>query len=162
MRNMKNTTLIGNIGEQLACDYLTDKGYRILERNAKICGAEIDIICEAYFNADGSIVPVKTKNKLATFISKFKSNTKSENKDVNRVVIFCEVKARTDNLFGSGLEAVTPYKIGRYVTAAKAYMSTIKNVNNDLRFDVIEVGEGGINHIEGAFWENEAKYPRKR
>ncbi len=47
IRNMKNTTLIGNIGEQLACDYLTDKGYRILERNAKICGAEIDIICEA-------------------------------------------------------------------------------------------------------------------
>ena len=41
-------------------------------------------------------------------------------------------------------------------------MSTIKNVNNDLRFDVIEVGEGGINHIEGAFGENEAKYPRKR
>ena len=102
MRNMKNTTLIGNIGEQLACDYLTDKGYRILERNAKICGAEIDIICEAYFKADGSIAPIKSKNKFATFISKFKSDTKSENKDVNRVVIFCEVKARTDNLFGSG------------------------------------------------------------
>ena len=133
-----------------------------MERNAKISGAEIDIICEAYFKADGSIAPIKSKNKFATFISKFKAETERENKDVKRVVIFCEVKARTDNLFGSGLEAVTPYKIGRYVTASKAFMSTIKNVNNDLRFDVIEVGEGGINHIEGAFWENEAKYPRKR
>lgn len=31
-------------GEMLACSYLEDKGYIILERNYEACGAEIDII----------------------------------------------------------------------------------------------------------------------
>ena len=126
---MKNTTLVGNIGEDIAAEYLKANGYRIIERNAKICGVEIDIICEAG--------------------------------DKIRTVVFCEVKTRRDDEYGSAAEAVTPYKVGRYVTAAKAYMARKANVNRDLRFDIIEVGDDGVDHIEAAFDEGDAKYPRR-
>ena len=43
-----NTTLIGNLGEDAACDYLIGRGYKIIERNYKCKIAEIDII--AYDN----------------------------------------------------------------------------------------------------------------
>ena len=159
---MKNTTFVGSVGEQIAADYLLNKGYRILERNAKICGSEIDIICEALISEDGSIVSADKNKTSFKFLSKLKKHTKSNDTfKANRVVVFCEVKTRSDNVFGSGAEAVTPYKIGRYITAAKFYISTLNNVNTDVRFDVIEVGEGGINHIIGAFCENDAKYSRK-
>lgn len=34
----------GNIGEELACKYLLQNGYKILERNFRIRGGEIDIV----------------------------------------------------------------------------------------------------------------------
>ncbi|MDD5415847.1 MAG: YraN family protein [Candidatus Daviesbacteria bacterium] len=42
---MSNTD-IGNKGEELACKYLKKLGYRILERNFRIRGGEIDIVAK--------------------------------------------------------------------------------------------------------------------
>ena len=39
-----NTQQSGNQGEEAACQYLIQKGYRILARNYRIPGAEIDLI----------------------------------------------------------------------------------------------------------------------
>src|SRR3989344_5034360 len=39
-----STKVQGDIGEELACKYLLEKGYKILERNFRIRGGEIDII----------------------------------------------------------------------------------------------------------------------
>lgn len=36
----------GALGEQLACDFLVNKGYSILKRNYRIRGGEIDIIAQ--------------------------------------------------------------------------------------------------------------------
>ena len=36
----------GNYGEDLACEYLQKQGYKILERNYRIRGGEIDIVCK--------------------------------------------------------------------------------------------------------------------
>ncbi len=36
----------GNYGEQLACEYLKKMGYKILERNYRIRGGEIDIVAK--------------------------------------------------------------------------------------------------------------------
>jgi len=54
---------IGRLGEQLAVEYLTDKGYVVLERNWGNKWGEIDLICR-----DGVtlvFVEVKTKRGLA-------------------------------------------------------------------------------------------------
>lgn len=37
---------VGNQGEELACQYLKKRGYRILERNYRIRGGEIDIVAK--------------------------------------------------------------------------------------------------------------------
>ncbi len=39
-----NTKIIGNAGESKAADYLTSKGFLIIERNFRTNGGEIDII----------------------------------------------------------------------------------------------------------------------
>jgi len=39
-----NTTARGNYGEDLACQFLKEQGYKIIERNFRIRGGEIDIV----------------------------------------------------------------------------------------------------------------------
>lgn len=52
---------IGNYGEDLACQYLKTLGYRILERNYRIRGGEIDIVAR-----DGkSLVFVEVKTRYS-------------------------------------------------------------------------------------------------
>lgn len=41
-----DNTKVGNKGEDLACKYLQNRGYTILERNFRIRGGEIDIIAK--------------------------------------------------------------------------------------------------------------------
>lgn len=66
------------------------------------------------------------------------------------MLVFCEVKTRTADLYGNPSEAVNLKRQSRYKRAAEFYL---KNAAKDytLRFDVIEVLGGKINHIENAF-----------
>lgn len=54
---------IGHLGEDAACEYLSKRGYRIVERNWRLGNIEIDIIAE---NAD-YIVFVEVKTRTTTF-----------------------------------------------------------------------------------------------
>lgn len=52
--------ITGNLGEDLACEYLKKQGYKILERNYRIRGGEIDIVAK-----DGDyLVFVEVKARL--------------------------------------------------------------------------------------------------
>ncbi len=75
----------------------------------------------------------------------------------DEVFVFVEVKTRRNNKFGEPSEAVNYYKQQRIKKVAMSYTDTI---NNDIRFDVIEVFYAPvydsceitrINHIENAF-----------
>lgn len=68
------------------------------------------------------------------------------------VLSFCEVKTRLSDSFGAPREAVNTAKQKLYIRAAHYYF---KNQEPDctVRFDVIEVLGGEINHIENAFHE---------
>ncbi len=50
----------GNTGETIACDFLKKLGYKIIERNYRIRGGELDIICQD--GDDLVFVEVKTRN----------------------------------------------------------------------------------------------------
>ena len=62
---MSDHNELGKIGEQMACDYLLDKGYTILERNWFFQKAEIDIIAQ---KDAGTLVIVEVKTRTNNFI----------------------------------------------------------------------------------------------
>jgi len=70
-------------------------------------------------------------------------------------LIFCEVKARRNKLYGTALEAVTPSKREKIKTTAKIYMQKNNLKNIDCRFDVVTIdvedGKELINLIQNAF-----------
>lgn len=52
-------SILGKIGEDLACNYLTDRGYRILERNYRTRRGELDAIAKQ----DECLVFVEVKTR---------------------------------------------------------------------------------------------------
>jgi putative endonuclease len=66
-------------------------------------------------------------------------------------IVFCEVKTRSNARFGTGAEAVTPAKQKRICRAALDYAYRNKVIDQRMRFDIIEVTGGKINHIKNAF-----------
>lgn len=73
------------------------------------------------------------------------------------VVVFCEVKTRSSDRFGSPAEAVTPQKQRRIRQVATAWLQAddvgrgSPRVRRQLRFDVASVLEDQVEVIEGAF-----------
>lgn len=55
----KQNLIVGKLGEEIACKYLINKGYKILKRNYSTNFAELDII--AYYKSTIVIVEVKTR-----------------------------------------------------------------------------------------------------
>lgn len=67
------------------------------------------------------------------------------------VLAFIEVKTRSDDYFGQPNEAVGKDRQKRYKNCARFYFSG-REIDCTVRFDIIEVTEEGINHIENAFF----------
>lgn len=53
--------ITGTLGEQAACAALEGRGYRILHRNYRVRGGEIDIVCEK----DGALVFCEVKTRTS-------------------------------------------------------------------------------------------------
>ncbi len=150
-----NTKYIGNIGEDLAVKALEDKGYKVIERNANYAGCEMDIILECYIDESGNLIK-NYPNRISKIIQKlFKINSKTKGE---RLIVFCEVKTRYDDTFGTPEEAVTGYKVARYVKGANAYLSAHSIEDVKVRFDIFAISQDTFEHIENAFSINDAKY----
>ena len=71
------------------------------------------------------------------------------------VVVFVEVKTRTNDAFGRGAEAVTAKKRGRIARVASAFLVRTGWTDRTCRFDVVEVVPAGagwrVTHIPDAF-----------
>ncbi|MBO5328418.1 MAG: YraN family protein [Clostridia bacterium] len=66
-------------------------------------------------------------------------------------VAFIEVKTRTSYAFGSPAEAVNEERIKRYKNCARFYFAGgVHNYN--IRFDIIEIYNEKLDHIENAFY----------
>lgn len=66
------------------------------------------------------------------------------------IVAFIEVKARSGHSFGQPNEAVRADRQRRYINCARFYFSG-RTMDCVVRFDIIEILNGKINHIENAF-----------
>jgi putative endonuclease len=66
------------------------------------------------------------------------------------VLAFVEVKTRSSDAFGSPREAVNKIRQKRYINCARFYFSG-REMDATVRFDVIEIFKGDVNHIENAF-----------
>lgn len=67
-------------------------------------------------------------------------------------VAFIEVKTRLTDGFGAPSQAVDERRKLRYISAAKYYFCG-REIDCIVRFDIIEVFRGKINHIQNAFYE---------
>jgi putative endonuclease len=52
---------VGTLGEQAACSALESKGYRVLHRNYRVRGGELDVVCER----DGTLVFCEVKTRTS-------------------------------------------------------------------------------------------------
>ena len=71
-------------------------------------------------------------------------------------LVFCEVKSRTSNRWGTGAEAVDGRKQQKIVQVATLYLQRYRLSNQRCRFDVIEIlqleqGQPQIQHFINAF-----------
>lgn len=125
--NMKNTTSLGRYGEDIACDYLKNNKFKILEQNFYVSHNEIDIIAE---------------NKQYIIFVEVKTRTCSTNSDFS---------------FGTPASAVTYSKQKRTLLAAQAYLNehhTKKTPRLDVIEVYLNKNDSSlikINHIEDAF-----------
>ena len=104
------------MGEDFAAEYLSEKGYEIIERNFNTRLGEIDIVAQK----KGQIV-------------------------------FVEVKRRATLEYGRPVEAVNLRKQNKIKKVAEMFLVENKAVCHDCRFDVIEILDEEISHIENAF-----------
>jgi len=66
------------------------------------------------------------------------------------VLVFVEVRMRSDGGFGGALESVTPRKQRRIAAAAGLYLARLPR-QPPCRFDVLAVDAGEIRWLKGAF-----------
>lgn len=66
------------------------------------------------------------------------------------IVAFIEVKTRLSDEFGAPNEAVQNKRKLKYIRGANYYFLN-RNIDCTVRFDIIEIFCGKINHIENAF-----------
>jgi putative endonuclease len=94
---------LGKFGEQIAANYLQNKGYQILETNYYTRDGEIDLICQK-----------------------------------DKILIFVEVKTRTNRAFGWPEEAVTDDKVEKLANTASHYLQE-KEIDPEWQIDIISI-----------------------
>jgi putative endonuclease len=100
----------GKWGEELAANYLRERGYQIVFRNFYSKYGELDIVAKR-----------------------------------DHVLVFVEVKTRTQDTFGTPGESVNQQKRKHMTIAANYFIQRFGFHQIDMRFDVIEVH---LNHLE--------------
>jgi len=127
---------LGRWGESLAVDYLRQRGYLILERNARTPYGEIDLVTRQ--DAIQGLSPLEAAPPRSL------------------VTVFVEVKTRSSDSFGFPEEAITPRKKAHLLSAAQAYLQSHPELDGDWRVDVIAIQrsnasrEPTILHFENA------------
>ncbi|MFW5972686.1 MAG: YraN family protein [Bacteroidota bacterium] len=119
----------GRYGEDLAAQFLENRGMRVMERNYRFERAEVDLIC-------------------------FEPATEYAR---GGELVFVEVKTRRGTAFGRPEEAISEAKQRNMARAAEAWLHERRMDGSPCRFDVVGVvltsnGRHTIEHFRDAFW----------
>jgi putative endonuclease len=69
-----------------------------------------------------------------------------------RTIVFCEVKSKSGTALGDPLEMVTGEKQRRLTKAAESWLAAHPEHGGcEVRFDVVGVGAGRVEHLRQAF-----------
>ena len=137
----------GAIGERLAEKYLTKNGYKILAKNCKFLGAELDIVAMQTKKVQAK----KIKADLKAGKYKSKEAVKYMINSLQDKIVFVEVKFSSTRVYGEPYERVDLNKQKQIAKAAQMFIYKNKLDNIECRFDVISIVGNEINHIENAF-----------
>jgi len=124
----------GKWGETIAENYLTEKGYRILERNIRTPYGELDIIA-----SQKGIIPSGVQMERET------------------IIVFVEVKTRSSDKYGLPEQAITARKQEHLLSAAQYYLMENPQLAEDWRVDVISIQSSTqgkqpkVTHFENVF-----------
>lgn len=128
----------GNYGENLAKKFLKKEGYKILVTNYTKKVGEADII---------ALEKRSARRKRPDY--------KAMPKDIKKedVVVFVEVKSRTNKNYGRPSDAVGKEKQQKYFSLARSFfMLNPRFQGLSYRFDIVEVSYESVeNHILNAF-----------
>lgn len=111
---------LGKYGEDLACEFLKSHGYKIIERNFRIRGGEIDIIA----NDNNTLVYVEVKTRSQYMFGRpEESVTLPKLRFLERAAKFYRLKRKNFNL--PQLERIDVISIDN--SSPKPYFKLIKN-----------------------------------
>jgi putative endonuclease len=105
-------------GEAYAAAYLQERGYRIIERNARTPYGEIDLVMAEVAGSELIL---------------------GNGPGSNRVTVFVEVKTRRSTTYGYPEEAITRRKREHMLAAAQAYLQAHPEIEGNWRVDVIAI-----------------------
>jgi putative endonuclease len=127
---------LGEWGEGVAASFLRERGYTVLDRNARTPYGEIDLV--AFQDCPHTVAIL------------------AETPAPAGVTVFVEVKTRSSTTYGLPEESVTPRKQTHLLAAAQAYLQAHPELEGDWRIDVIAVErqpserQPTITHFENA------------
>ena len=119
-----NHIKIGKIGENVACRFLKQKGYEILERNFKRKWGEIDIICS------------KKESILNLLCSTWNRGIRNVPRGTNdNKLVFVEVKTLKNTNFLTPEDNLTTNKQRKLIRTCQLYISE-KGINPDIEWQI--------------------------
>jgi putative endonuclease len=101
-----NNKVTGEIGEQLACDFLLNKGYQILERNYKQLKTEVDIIAKH----QNCLVIVEVKTRSSNFVNPENAVSKAKQKTLVEAAVLYQEKHAIKSEIRFDIIAITKNK----------------------------------------------------
>jgi len=143
-------------GEQRVQNYLKKNGYKILYTNFSCVGVELDIVSILSVKNQKRKLKLELKEKLReVFFKQEKENIKNYYKNITKelssILIVTEVKSRTSDRFGKGLDSITESKKRHIKRGTEFLLKDVRFRDYQVRFDVASVDDGVITYIENAF-----------
>lgn len=165
-----NAKSLGYKGEALAAEFLRSKGYEILHSNFTVRGGEIDLIvrpaplCSAKWCGAHTKIATDAMDTAASGAANGTTNTAANdmtgsggaagsNIATGNILVFVEVKTRSQNSFGSGDESMDKFKKRRIYRAIQRYLDRhFPESEPDYRVDLVEINldmnTGAVKRIE--------------